>query len=128
MTQIFYLPGNYESPLTSKGRARTIAAFELCLPNSTLVKGKPMRRDILRSLASPRAISYWLEQGWLEKCGKAGKVELLALTSKGLVTCQNAIAGGSEVPTSRELVDQCITEMTAGALGFKPKTFESINE
>ena len=126
MTQTFYLPGDYESPLTAEGRARTIAAFEICLPNSTLTKGTSMRRDILRSLASPRAISYWLEQGWLEKAGKVGKVELLALTSKGLVTCRNAIAGGSEVPTSWELVDRCIAEMTTGAPGFKRKAFEPI--
>jgi len=128
MTQSFYLPGNYESPLTAKGRARTIAAFELCLPDSSLRKGEPMRRDILRSLASPRAVSYWLEKDWLEKHSKIGKIEFLSLTSKGLVTCRNAIAGGSEVPTSRELVDQCIEEMINGARGFKKKEFEALDE
>lgn len=127
MTQTFYLPGQYESPLTAKGRARTIAAFELCHSGASLTKGEPMRRDILRSLASPRAISYWLERDWLEKHSKIGKVELLALTSKGLVTCRNAISGGSDVPTSRELVDQCINEMKTGAPGFKKKDFEALS-
>lgn len=128
MTQTFHVPGNYESPLTAEGRARTIAAFELCLPKRNLCKGEPMRRDILRSLASPRAVSYWLEKDLLEKHSKIGKVEFLALTSKGLRTCRNSIAGGSEVPTSRELVDRSADEMTNGAPGFTKKEFRPVNE
>ncbi|MGC9456435.1 MAG: hypothetical protein ACP5DC_02830 [Halothiobacillaceae bacterium] len=122
----YFQPGDYESPLTAEGRARTIAALQICAGSQTLAKDVPMRRDMLRKLTSPRAVSYWLEKGWLQKAGKAGKVELLALTAKGVATCNNSLAGGSEVPTRQELVDRCRDQMLNGAPGFMEVTFAAI--
>lgn len=124
----FYAPGNYESPLTPEGRARTIASFQICCAPQELAKDVPMRRDVLRNLMSPRAVSYWLELGWLKKIGKVGKVELLVLSSKGLVTCKNSLAGGSEVPTTKALVDRCVTQMTVGSTGFKEISFAPLED
>ena len=129
MTSVtLFQPGNYESPLTAEGRARTIAAFEICIGGHGLAKDVPMRRDMLRTLMSPSAVSYWLEQDWLAKRGKVGKVELLALTAKGLRNCRNSLAGGSHVPTRREFVDRCIDEMRTGTVGFKAVTFASLDQ
>ena len=129
MTQeTYFQPGQYESPLTAEGRARTIASIQICIGHQALAKDISMRRDVLIKLMSPRAVSYWLEKGWLQKVRKVGKVELLALTAKGLVTCKNSLAGGSEVPTRQDLVDRCITQMTSGAPGFKKITFEALQE
>jgi hypothetical protein len=116
-----YAPGQYDSPLTPDGRARTIAAFHVAQGDvDVLSKETEMRRDILKRLMSPLAVSCWIDQGWLEKVPivevipDAGKVQLLRLTSKGIVTCRNSVGGGGNVPTTRALVDRWRTKMKVG--------------
>lgn len=101
----FFAPRQYENPLTEEGRARTIAAFHLAQGNVDQLTDTEMRRDVLNKLMSPRAVGYWInDKEWLRSSRKIGRVELLCLTDSGLQTCANSVAGGSEVPTTPELV------------------------
>lgn len=101
----FFAPRQYENPLTEQGRARTIAAFHLAQGNVNQLTDSEMRRDVLNKLMSPSAVRYWLnDKEWLRSSRKVGRVELLCLTDSGLRTCANSVAGGSEVPTTLELV------------------------
>lgn len=120
----FYLPGNYENPLTPSGRGRTIATFHLAQGDvDTLGQGE-MRRDVLNSLMSTRAVGYWLnDKSWLEKTRKIGHVQLLRLTAEGLHTCSNSLAGGSHVPTTPELVAAWRRDMLNGKPGFQFRSF-----
>lgn len=62
-------------------------------------------------------------QGWLEKSSKVGAVQLLRLTDKGLNTCTNRVQGGSNVPTTRELVSAWRRRLLVGEAGWKVRTF-----
>ena len=120
----FFLPGDYDSPLTSSGSARTIAAVHLAQGNVDVLTSADMRRDVLSALMSASAVGYWLSpQGWLEKSSKVGAVQLLRLTDKGLNTCTNSVQGGSNVPTTRELVSAWRRRMLVGEAGWKVRTF-----
>src|SRR5450830_1467348 len=89
-----FCPGVYDNPLTPSGRGRTIAAFLVAQGNAASLSSAEMRRDILNSMMSTRAVSYWLnDQGWLETTRKVGRVQLVRLTDSGHVTCQNSLAG-----------------------------------
>lgn len=126
---IFFAPGNYENPLTAGGRARTIAAFHLAQGNVDTLTKAEMRRDILNALMSPRAVGYWLnEKKWLELVRKVGRIQLVRLTNDGLRTCANSIAGGSEVPTTLELVQNRRLQMLQGSHGHTAKTFAPLEE
>ena len=120
----FYVPGSYENPLTSSGRARTIAAFHLAQGNADTLSTAEMRRDILNELMSRSAVGYWLNnKNWLELVRKIGRVQILRLTNEGLRTCANSVAGGSEVPTTPELVQSHLHQMLEGGHGHTPKYF-----
>jgi hypothetical protein len=121
---IFFVPGKYENPLTESGRGRTIAALHLAQGDVAVLTNAEMRRDVLSALMSPRAVAYWLnEKGWLEKSRKVGNVQLLRLTDAGLTTCANCLAGGSEVPTTFEIVAGKRKQMMLGGAGTKVRTF-----
>lgn len=123
MTTVF-VPGSYESPLTASGRARTIAAFHIAQENAEILTKMEMRRDVLTALMSPRAVGYWLnEKKWLEFVRKVGRVQIVRLTTEGLLTCANSMAGGSEVPTTPELVSSKRKQMLQGHHGYIAKTF-----
>lgn len=125
----FFVPGAYENPLTASGRARTIAAFHLAQGNADTLTKAEMRRDVLNSLMSPRAVGYWLnEKKWLEPVRKVGRIQLLRLTNDGLRTCANSIAGASNVPTTPELVQTCRFQMLHGSHGHTAKTFVPLAE
>lgn len=125
----FFAPGTYENPLTAGGRARTIAAFHLAQGNMDTLTRAEMRRDVLNALMSPRAVGYWLNhKNWLEPVRKVGRIQLLRLTNDGLRTCANSIAGGSEVPTTPELVQTRRLQMLQGSHGHTPKTFAPLAE
>ena len=125
----FHIPGDYENPLTPSGRGRTIAAFHLAQGDVDELAKTDMRRDILAKLMSPSAVNYWLNtQGWLEKSKKVGRVQLLKLTSKGLVTCRNSIAGGADVSTTKELVQSWRASMKNGATSFSLVQFTPLHE
>ena len=125
----FFAPGVYENPLTAGGRARTIAAFHLAQGNADTLTNTEMRRDVLNALMSPRAVGYWLnDKQWLEPVRKVGRVQVVRLTSDGLRTCANSIAGGSEVPTTPELVQTRRLQMLKGSHGHKAKTFGPLAE
>lgn len=125
----FFAPGTYESPLTAGGRARTIAAFHLAQGNADTLTKAEMRRDVLAALMSPRAVGYWLnDKNWLELVRKAGRVQIVRLTNDGLRTCANSIAGGSEVPTTPELVHARRLQMLQGSHGHTAKTFAPLAE
>lgn len=120
----FFAPGTYESPLTAGGRARTIAAFHLAQGNTDILTKAEMRRDVLNALMSPHAVSYWLnDKNWLELVRKIGRVQLVRLTNDGLRTCANSTAGGSDVPTTPELVQTHLIQMLQGSHGHTAKTF-----
>lgn len=120
----FFVPGSYENPLTAAGRARTIAAFHLAQGNVEQLSNLEMRRDVLNSLMSPRAVGYWLnDKCWLEKTRKVGKVQLLRLTEDGIRTCANSITGGSNVPTTLALVTSCRNQMLNGGNNLSEKSF-----
>jgi hypothetical protein len=124
----FHVPGEYDSPLTASGRARTIAAFHLAQGDADTLTKAEMRRDVLNVLMSPAAVSYWLgTQEWLEKTRKVGSVQILRLTDKGLATCANSVNGGSNVPTTPELVAKWRGRMKHGAAGHKRKEFKPID-
>jgi hypothetical protein len=123
----FFVPGEYDSPLTASGRARTIAAFHLAQGDPEILGKAEMRRDVLNVLMSPSAVSYWLgTQDWMEKTRKVGRVQLLRLTDKGLATCANSVNGGSNVPTTPELVSRWRERMKHGAAGYGRKEFKLI--
>lgn len=125
----FFVPGTYENPLTAEGRARTIAAFHLALGNSSSLSKAEMRRDVLGALMSPRAVGYWLnDKGWLEFARKVGRVQVLRLTDAGLIICANSVAGGSEVPTTPELVASRRRLMLEGGSGHTSRTFAPLPE
>ncbi len=123
MTERFFIPGAYDNPLTPSGRGRTIASFHLAQGDADKLSKVEMRRDILNKLMSKTAVSYWLTQGWLEKSGKVGGVQLLRLTSKGIVTCANSINGGASVPTTIELVSHWRERMKNGFSQFQELSF-----
>lgn len=124
----FFVPGEYESPLTANGRARTIAALHLAQGDVEVLGKSEMRRDVLNALMSPSAVSYWLgTQGWLEKTRKVGSVQLVRLTDSGLSTCANSVNGGSNVPTTPELVLRWRERMKQGAAKFERKVFKAID-
>jgi hypothetical protein len=123
----FFIPRHYENPLTEQGRARTIAAFHLAQGNSDVLTSAEMRRDVLNKLMSPRAVGYWLnDREWLCFSQKVGRVELLRLTDAGLRTCANSIAGGSEVPTTPELVESRRHIMLHGGNGHDEWAFAAL--
>lgn len=125
----FFAPGTYENPLTAGGRARTIAAFHLAQGNADTLTQAEMRRDVLNALMSPRAVGYWLnDKNWLELVRKVGRVQLVRLTNDGLRTCANSIAGGSEVPTTPELVQTRRFQMLQGSHGHMARTFALLGE
>lgn len=124
----FFVPGNYDSPLTASGRARTIAAFHLALGDVDTLTREDMRRDVLNDLMSKSAVSYWLnEKGWLEKSRKVGSVQLLRLTDTGLRTCANSIAGGSNVPTTKLLVNSWRQLLRQGGSGCEKKSYKPLH-
>lgn len=123
----FFIPGNYDNPLTASGRGRTIAAFHLALGNVDTLTQSDMRRDVLNDLMSKSAVNYWLNtQGWLEKSMKAGNVQLLRLTDSGLRTCANSIAGGSNVPTTKALVDLWRNLFLQGGPSCEKRTYKQL--
>ena len=123
----FFAPRQYENPLTEQGRARTIAAFYLAQGNPDHLTGAEMRRDILNKLMSPRAVGYWLnDREWLRSIRKVGRVELLSLTDDGIRTCLSSVSGGSEVPTTPELVANRRRTMLAGGSGHDEVAFEPL--
>ena len=125
----FFAPGTYENPLTAGGRARTIAAFHLAQGNIDTLTNIEMRRDVLNALMSPRAVGYWLnDRNFLELVRKVGRVQLVRLTDDGLRVCANSIAGGSEVPTTPELVQSRRHQMLQGSHGHTAKTFAPLAE
>jgi hypothetical protein len=125
----FFAPGTYENPLTAGGRARTIAAFHLAQGNADTLTKAEMRRDVLTALMSPRAVGYWLnDKNWLEFVRKVGRVQIVRLTNDGLRTCANSIVGGSEVPTTPELVHARRLQMLQGSHGHTAKTFAPLAE
>jgi hypothetical protein len=86
-----------------------------------------MRRDVLNDLMSKSAVNYWLNtQGWLEKSRKAGNVQLVHLTDAGLRTCANSIAGGSNVPTTKSLVDSWRRKLVQGDSGCEKRTYKPL--
>lgn len=125
----FFAPGTYENPLTAGGRARTIAAFHLAQGNVDALTKVEMRRDVLNALMSPRAVGYWLnDKNWLEVVRKVGRVQLVRLTNDGLRICANSIAGGSDVPTTPELVKTRRLQMLQGSPGHTEKVFPPLME
>tara|TARA_R110001583_G_scaffold193035_1_gene360434 strand:+ start:1851 stop:2252 length:402 start_codon:yes stop_codon:yes gene_type:complete len=124
----FYIPSKYDNPLSASGRGRTIAAFHLLQDNSdVLTKDKEMRRDILSKLMSPSAVNYWLnEKNWLEKGNKIGRVQLLKLTSKGISVCRNSASGGSDTPTTKELITNWRNKLTNGAPSLTKSIFPPV--
>ena len=123
----FFIPGNYENPLSEVGRGRTIAALRLAQGDVTVLTNAEMRRDILSTLMSPRAVSYWLnDKGWLVKSRKIGSVQLVRLTDAGLLTCASSLAGGSEVSTTTEIVAAKRKQMMLGGGGMKEKIFAAL--
>lgn len=126
----FYVPGDYDSPLTASGRGRTIAAFHLAQGDvELLTKVTEMRRDVLNRLMSPSAVSYWIAQKWLEKARDVGKIQLLRLTAKGLVICKNSVNGGGNVPTTAALVGRWRANMKRGGVSsFTLVSFDPISD
>ncbi len=124
----FFIPGLYENPLTPEGRARTIAAFYLAQGNPSVLGSGEMRRDILRALMSPSAINYWLNQKeWLEVVRTVGRIQILRLTDDGLRTCTNSAAGGSDTPTTPELIESRKQLMLEGGYGHTERTFPELS-
>lgn len=124
----YYAPAQYENPLTEQGRARTIAAFHLAQGNVDTLTDAEMRRDVLVKLMSQRAVSYWLnDKEYLVLSRKVGRVQLLRLTDAGLRTCANSIAGGSEVPTTPELVKNRRQLMAQGGYGHTKVVFPDLS-
>lgn len=120
----FFVPSAYENPLTPEGRARTIAAFYLAQGDPPTLTGAEMRRDVLTALMSVSAVSYWLNQReWLELVRKVGRVQILRLTDDGLRTCTNSAAGGSDTPTTLELIASKRTAMRDGGRGHAERLF-----
>lgn len=123
----FYIPGDYENPLSPSGRGRTIAAFHLAQGDMDFLAHSEMRRDVLNSLMSSSAVNHWLNNtGRLEKTRKIGGVQLLRLTDAGLVECNNSLNGGGNVSTTSELVKTWRRRMREGAPGFDAKFFEPL--
>ena len=120
----FFAPRQYESRLAEQGQARTIAAFHVAQGNVDRLTDSEMRRDVLNKLMSPSAVGYWLNgKEWLRLSRKVGRVELLCLTDNGIRTCANSVAGGSDVPTTPELVASRRRIMLAGGSGHDGVTF-----
>ena len=125
----FFIPSAYENPLTAGGRARTIAALYLAQGDPSALSAAEMRRDILTALMSPTAVGYWLKQReWLELVRKVGRVQILRLTNEGLRTCANSAAGGSDTPTSPELVFAKKRVMREGGRGHTERLFPPLLE
>jgi hypothetical protein len=120
----FYIPGDYENPLSPSGRGRTIAAFHLAQGDVDHLGHSEMRRDVLNSILSSSAVNHWLNNtGRLEKTRKIGATQLLRLTDAGLVECNNSLNGGGNVTTTHELVETWRQRMREGAPGFDRKSF-----
>ena len=123
----YFVPGTYENPLTPEVRARTIAAFYLTQGKPSALGKTEMRRDILRELMSPRAITYWLnDKEWLEATRKIGRIQMLRLTEAGLSTCSNSAAGGSDTPTTPDLIESRVRIMSEGGRGHSEKLFPEL--
>lgn len=88
-----------------------------------------MRRDVLTALMSASAVGYWLNQReWLEHVRKVGRVEILRLTDDGLRACANSAAGGSDTPTTPELIAAKRRVMQEGGRGHVERLFPPLPE
>lgn len=124
----FFILGKYENPLSEVGRGRTIAALRLAQGDVTVLTNAEMRRDVLSTLMSPSAVSYWLNKGWIVKSRKVGTIQMVRLTAEGEKTCSNSLAGGSEVPTTLEIVAAKRKQMVLGGGGMQEKIFVDLKE
>lgn len=123
----FFVPGAYEQRLTPEGRARTIAAFYLAQGDPLVLSRAEMRRDVLTALMSKSAVNYWLnKKEWLEIARKVGRVQLLRLTDDGMRICANSAAGGSDTPTTPELIYAKRRVMQEGGSGHVEKLFPTL--
>lgn len=78
---------------------------------------------------SPRAVGYWLnDKEWLRLGRKVGKIQMLHLTEDGVRTCINSAAGGSEVPTTSELIASRRQAMLHGGHGLNEMIFPELSD
>jgi hypothetical protein len=124
----YFVPGKYNQNIDSEDRARTIAAFHIAQGNPQVLSNSDMRGDIVRELTSKTAVGYWQKIGWIEVVRKVGRIRILRLTSSGLMTCANSVAGGSSVPTTQRLVDEKRRQMLEGGAEFLEKVFPDLIE
>jgi len=124
----FYAPGAYDNPVGASGRGRTIAAFHLAQGDvDALSKTIEMRRDVLNKLMSPSAVGHWLTTDRLEIARTVGKIQLLRLTSKGLIECNNSLNGSGSISTTLVLVSRWRTQMRNGYSGFTLVHFSALS-
>jgi hypothetical protein len=124
---VYYVPGQYENPITPEGRARTIAAFHLAQGNTDVLSNAEMRGDVLRHLMSPRAISWWLnEKKWLELSRKQGRIRMLRLTELGIQTCADSLTNSAKTNTTLELVNGMRRAMSQGGPGYTRREFNDL--
>lgn len=121
--------GQYQTPFSSNGRARTIAAIQLAQGNPPAISHAEMRRDVLTGLTSTSAVAYWLnKKAWLERTRKIGKVQLLRLTDAGYRECLTSLAGGSAFPTTARQVAVWQHRMLDATPGSARLVFKALSE
>lgn len=91
-------------------RAMTVAGFRI-IQNSRQLDKRAMRTDVFRFLLSPRALSYWKDQGWLEP---KGRTEFVRLTDEGLSICSDSLHEEAATNTREAAIIQWETQMISG--------------
>ena len=81
-------------------RAMTIAGLRV-IQNSRQLDNRAMKTDVFRFLLSPKALSYWKQQGWLEPKGRTGFV---SLTESGLTYCSGSMHNDAATNTCEALI------------------------
>ncbi|QNH05159.1 hypothetical protein HNQ27_21195 [Pseudomonas sp. B11D7D] len=101
-------------------RAMTIAGLRI-IQNSRQLDKREMRTDVFRFLLSPRALSYWKENSWLEP---KGSTEFVRLTESGLSVCSGSLHNEAVTNTNEVFINQWeVTMLSGGATAPMEKTF-----
>ncbi|MEL4387699.1 hypothetical protein [Shewanella xiamenensis] len=102
-------------------RAMTIAGLRI-IQNSRQLDNRAMRTDVFKFLLSPRALSYWKEQGWLES---RGRTETVRLTESGLSNCSGSMHNEVAANTSEALITEWELRLLEGdSVATQEATFE----
>jgi hypothetical protein len=105
-------------------RGMTIAGLRI-IQNSRVLGPIEMRSDVFRFLLSPKALSYWKSNEWIEPKGRSEFIRLTSGIKGGLSVCSKSLSGNAATNTSEQIVNLWIQRMLTGDfLASETKVFQ----